>query len=484
MKIKRSGAGYIVMLVVLIGQLALAPLSIAEEPVHFVDTNLKAVVESTLGVLNPTPTEMLSLTGLNANSKGIADLTGLEHALNLTILGLQRNQVIDISPLSGLAKLTNLDLFFNQISDISALSGLTNLTFLNLQYNSLNVAAYCTNLMIIENNNPGIRLFYDENPYSSCNSKPVADAGANLDIASEDQYTTVIQGVATDPDNDPLTYRWLEGEVELSSWLGSGVNGEANLDLSSVQYFQAGEHILTLEVSDGQEKSVDQMILTIGNSAPISAPAGTGTYEINTPISIGGQVSDFDGDQLSYEWREGETILFSGVIQAIFGGDPIYLPEHSILDFSLGTHIVTLHVDDGVNEPVARNVTIEVTDTTKPNLAPVPDKTILWPPNHQLVDINIEANASDNSGEPVEIITATIFSNESQDGLGDGDISPDWTEPVIDLINGRIMFALRAERAGNGNGRIYTVTITAIDASGNSSQVPVEIVVPHDRRKK
>ena len=40
------------------------------------------------------------------------------------------------------------------------------------------------------------------------------------------------------------------------------------------------------------------------------------------------------------------------------------------------------------------------------------------------------------------------------DGTGDGDTSPDWE--VIDAHH----VLLRAERAGNGSGRIYTITVT------------------------
>lgn len=119
-------------------------------------------------------------------------------------------------------------------------------------------------------------------------------------------------------------------------------------------------------------------------------------------------------------------------------------------------------------------------DNTAPTLAPVPDKTILWSPNHKMVNITIWANAADNTGRPVAL-SAVVGSNEPQDGLGDGDTSPDWTEPVIDQIKGIITLKLRAERSGRGNGRIYTVTITARDASDNRSQANVEIRVPHSR---
>jgi len=74
--------------------------------------------------------------------------------------------------------------------------------------------------------------------------------------------------------------------------------------------------------------------------------------------------------------------------------------------------------------------------------------------------------------------------DEPQDGLGKGDRAPDWTEPVIDPETGIITLQLRAERAGKGDGRVYTVIITAEDTSGNSSIETLEIQVPHDNRKK
>jgi len=98
-----------------------------------------------------------------------------------------------------------------------------------------------------------------------------------------------------------------------------------------------------------------------------------------------------------------------------------------------------------------------------------------------MVNISILANASDNSGAPVSL-TAAVVSNEPQNGLGDGDMSPDWTEPVIN--NGVITLQLRAERSGKGNGRTYTITITGTDGSGNASTSQVNVIVPHDKGGK
>ncbi len=238
-----------------------------------------------------------------------------------------------------------------------------------------------------------------------------------------------------------------------------------------------------LEVNDGQLSSSDEVILTVDNSAPHPAPTGGGVYEIGTPVILGGQVSDFDGDSVTYEWLEEESVLFTGPVQTTYGGEPVHLPNYENSDFDLGSHTVTLGVHDGVNQPVSNDITVEIIDTGAPTLSPVPDKTILWPPNHEMIDITIIANASDNSGGPLTL-AATVSSNEPEDGLGDGDMSPDWTEPVIDEGGGIITFQLRSERSGSGSGRIYTITIKATDESGNTSEAQVEIIVPHDKRSR
>jgi hypothetical protein len=101
------------------------------------------------------------------------------------------------------------------------------------------------------------------------NRSSTADAGSGLAIFSEDQSSTVIQGTAIDPDDDSLTYRWLEAEAVLSEWWDVGPNGEANLDLSTIPNLPIGEHVLTLEVNDGRAVSSDQMVLAV-NPNPIS----------------------------------------------------------------------------------------------------------------------------------------------------------------------------------------------------------------------
>ena len=100
------------------------------------DTALREVVSTTLG-LNGVITrgEMQRLTTLTSHDHGIKDLTGLEHATNLTKLELRTNEITDITPLENLTNLTELWLGWNQIADITPLKNLTNLTHLGLSQN-------------------------------------------------------------------------------------------------------------------------------------------------------------------------------------------------------------------------------------------------------------------------------------------------------------------------------------------------------------
>ncbi len=315
------------------------------------------------------------------------------------------------------------------------------------------------------------------------NHPPVASAGENISINTEDLSTTIIQGTGIDQDwDDTLQYRWKEGETVLLDWSLGEENGECPLELITTS-IGIGTHTLTLEITDSIDTSTDNMILTIENSAPHAGPTGGGVYEINSDVTLDGFVSDYDGDFLSYWWKEGEIELFSGTIQTIPGGDPVQLPNDVISNLTLGVHIIALFVDDGINNPVSSEITVNIVDTGPPTLAPVSNKTILWPPNHQMENITIETNASDNSGI-MPTLAASVYSNEPEEGLGDGDMKPDWTEPLIDQENGIISLELRAERSGTGDGRIYTISITAADQSGNTSTVNIEIIVPHDKKKK
>lgn len=326
---------------------------------------------------------------------------------------------------------------------------------------------------------------------STSNVKPNADAGKDQEVALGNKVIleVILNGTdSNDPDNSPaedLSFSWRFVSVANGSSLTN--NADIFDVTTATPRFRpdvAGSYVLEVEVFDGLDNDFDNVMITvISNSAPHTAPSGGGIYEINDEVTLGGNVSDYDGDLLEYRWMKGTDVLCSGSIDTIKGGEPVELLSCTLLNLSLGEHPITLQVDDGINAPVSSGITVKVIDTGEPTLSPVSNEYLLWPPNHQMVDIVIEANASDNSGLPVTL-AAVVTSNEPVNGLGDGDMEPDWTEPVIDQDTGIIEVQLRAERSGSGDGRIYTISITAIDTSDNSSTTDVEIIVPHDKGKK
>ena len=94
------------------------------------DPNLHSAVRESLNMPPGVPltrAAILGLTKLDAENRGIVDLTGLEHATELTRLAIPRNQVTDLAPIAALTKLEYLEISVNSISDINPLSNLVNL---------------------------------------------------------------------------------------------------------------------------------------------------------------------------------------------------------------------------------------------------------------------------------------------------------------------------------------------------------------------
>jgi uncharacterized repeat protein (TIGR01451 family) len=126
------------------------------------------------------------------------------------------------------------------------------------------------------------------------------------------------------------------------------------------------------------------------------------------------------------------------------------------------------------NNSMTANVTISNPPPTIS--AATADHATLWPPNHKMIDVQVDYTAADNCS-PGSGITCTlsVSSNEPVNGTGDGDTSPDWE--IVDAHHVR----LRAERAGNGSGRVYTITVTCVDIGGNRTIRTVTVAVPLSR---
>lgn len=107
---------------------------------------------------------------------------------------------------------------------------------------------------------------------------PTADAGADLTLSMSDQATAVVEGAASDPYGEALTYRWLEGDAEVQAPRDVDETGAAPLELGALPALTAGTHVFTLEVSDGQELATDTVNVTV-EEATAEAPGETPTED-------------------------------------------------------------------------------------------------------------------------------------------------------------------------------------------------------------
>jgi hypothetical protein len=113
-------------------------------------------------------------------------------------------------------------------------------------------------------------------------------------------------------------------------------------------------------------------------------------------------------------------------------------------------------------------------DETAPVISNVSaSPNVIWPPNHDMIDVTINYDVSDDFTANEEIVsTLEVSSNEPVNMTADGNTDPDIE--IVDAHHVRV----RAERAGDGNGRAYTITITCKDAAQNTSQTTVTVAVP------
>ena len=79
-----------------------------------------------------TKGDLASLTELQAESRGIRSIEGLEHCTGLIVLNLRGNAVQSITPLTDLANLVRVDLTANAVRNIEPIAGWQNLDELQL----------------------------------------------------------------------------------------------------------------------------------------------------------------------------------------------------------------------------------------------------------------------------------------------------------------------------------------------------------------
>ena len=212
----------------------------------------------------------------------------------------------------------------------------------------------------------------------------------------------------------------------------------------------------------------------VANGPPTVTCPDASTVACGSLANVSADVADPDGDALTVVWSVNGVAVQTNDVPASTNSTSVSFSAN----LSLGTNTLSVTATDTATNSATCSTTITVVNTTPPVIESVSaSPNVLWPPNHKMVTVKLQAHVTDTCGTTTWKITG-VTSNEAADAIGSGKTATDWQ------ITGDHTLKLRAERSGKGSGRIYTITIQAKGASGNTAQKTVTVTVPHDHGKK
>jgi hypothetical protein len=293
--------------------------------------------------------------------------------------------------------------------------------------------------------------------------------GASVELIS--------QGTDPDPEEQSqLVYNWTQTAGPPVSITTNG----ANANFIAPPVIDGGDpnakvtltFLLTVTDPNGASgtSSVDVVVANVDH-APTAVAGNNLTVNEGDSVTLNGSASsDPDSDPLTYSWTQ-----VSGPAVALTGADTA-LPRFTapFVNSAGATLQFQLTVDDGFGGTNTAMTTVTIKNINDPpNVEPAqPDIALLWPPNHGMVKVAIVGVVDPNNNDTIQITGVT--QDEPTNGSEDGDT------PVDAVINSDGTVLLRAERVGDGNGRVYHIHFTASDFEGSASGV-VDVNVPQNK---
>jgi NHL repeat-containing protein len=270
------------------------------------------------------------------------------------------------------------------------------------------------------------------------------------------------------------------------------LTGEAKLDFTGADgtpataFLIAGDGIQLLAGTSAIHATSGEPIIQIGgNNVPL--PPGQSAFaDLTAPTTMatgtpGPNGNGWNKTSVSVALNATDNAGGSGVKEIQYalagvhvGGATVAGATATIPLSAEGLTTVTYFARDNAgNEETPKTLQVRI-DKTPPTFAGLPRDCVLWPPNHQLVEV-ASVIASDAVSGLASASVLTAHSSDPATTPGDA------TAPDI-VINGSSV-KLRAERGGGGAGRIYTLTVTAQDLAGNQATATATCTVPHDLRR-
>lgn len=182
---------------------------------------------------------------------------------------------------------------------------------------------------------------------STPNIVPVANAGADQNVNTDSTVTLDGNG-SSDGNGEPLTYSWRM----LSRPAGSNASLNDPASISPTFFADMeGRYVVELIVNDGTDDSLADTVAVRATTdfAPTANVGADRKVYYTDSVTFDGTLSSDDGTIVSYEWKEGSTVL-STAESFIYSG------------FTVGTHTVTLTVTDDIGQTASDSVEVIVFD--------------------------------------------------------------------------------------------------------------------------
>jgi hypothetical protein len=200
---------------------------------------------------------------------------------------------------------------------------------------------------------------------SDRNQPPTVEASASANEVAVGEQVTVDGTQSSDPDGDPLLFRWSLDAPEQSAVAIDDLRTDTITFAPDV----AGTYTVYLTVDDGEFESAraNVTIEASGTGAPVVDAGPDQSVEIGAEVTLDGtNSSDPNGDDLTYQWTfdqppQGSTAEFS---------DPTAAQPTFVADVA-GDFIILLVVSDG--ELTSESDTVIVSVGGEGNQPPVAD---------------------------------------------------------------------------------------------------------------
>jgi large repetitive protein len=284
---------------------------------------------------------------------------------------------------------------------------------------------------------------------AAVNDAPISAGLPNLFDSNSETLTVDLAPAFSDPDGNLLTFSATGLPPGLSINPANGVvTGTVSPTASSGGPNGDGSYIVSVTAADGTERVVTNFIWQISNQPPLAQDDAYVTDE-DTPIVFDVRTNDIDPDSdpatpiqiVSASANNGNVIINTD-------GTMRFVPD---ADFT-GTATVTYVISDGLGGFSSATATINIVAVNDaPDVTPIPDQANQ---DGNVVSLSAGALFTDREGEPLT--------------FDDGGTLP--TGLSIDASTGQISGTIDAN-ASQPNGGVYSVTITATDASGASTDV-------------